>query len=197
VVSVRQSLGTSRRVLVWLLVVVAGAALTSAVLGGSTGAAASSAYYGYCPAGSAPAVYYGYCPPVNRPPDCSTVVASTTTLWPPNHKLRLVTLSGGTDPDSDPVTLTVTGVTQDEPLNGSGDGDTSPDAQARALSNTVLLRAERSGSGDGRVYRISFTASDGQGGSCSGTVIVGVPHDMGAGSTPIDSAPPSFNSFGP
>jgi hypothetical protein len=178
-------------------VVVAGAALASAVLGRSVGAAASSAYYGYCPPGSAAAAYYEYCPPPNEPPDCSTVEASLTTLWPPNHTLRLVTLSGGTDPDSDPVTITITGVTQDEPLNADGDGNTSPDAEAAAGGNTVLLRAERSGTGDGRVYRIAFTGSDGQGGTCSGVVTVGVPHDQGGGATPIDSAPPSFDSFGP
>jgi hypothetical protein len=133
--------------------------------------------------------------PLNRPPDCSTVVASPNTLRPPNHALGLVTLSGATDPDGDAVTLTVTAVTQDEPLDGLGDGDTSPDARAGPRSNDVFLRAERSGRGDGRVYRVSFSASDGKGGSCSGTVKVGV--SRSAGSTPIDSAPPSFDSFGP
>ncbi|MEW6758349.1 MAG: hypothetical protein AB1347_09020, partial [Acidobacteriota bacterium] len=48
----------------------------------------------------------------------------------------------------------------------------------------VSLRAERSGPGNGRVYRIAFTASDGQGDSCSGTVAVGVPHD--AKDIPVD-----------
>jgi hypothetical protein len=163
------------------------------MLGRSAGSA-SAAYY--CPEGSSSAAYYYYCPPSNRPPDCSTVAASPTTLWPPSHKLRLVTLSGGNDPDGDAVTLTITGVTQDEPLNGPGDGNTTPDAQAGAQPNTVLLRAERSGTGDGRVYRISFTGSDGQGATCSGTLTVGVPHDQGGGSVPVDSAPPSFDSFG-
>jgi hypothetical protein len=133
----------------------------------------------------------------NRPPDCSTVTSSPATLWPANHGLRLVTLSGATDPDNDTVTLTITAVTQDEPLNGLGDGDKAPDAQAGIRSNEVLLRAERSGRGDGRVYRISFTGADGQGGSCSGTDNVSVPRNIGAGSTVSDSAPPSFNSFGP
>ena len=40
----------------------------------------------------------------------------------------------------------------------------------------VLLRAERSGRGDGRVYRVSFTASDFEG-SASGVVFVTVPHN--------------------
>jgi hypothetical protein len=122
----------------------------------------------------------------NSPPDCSTVKASTTRLWPPNHKLRRVTLSGGSDPDGDAVVLAVTGVTQDEPLNGLGDGDTSPDAKI-VSATAVDLRAERSGLGDGRVYRIAYELTDSFGAKCSSTTTVGVPHDLGAGSTPIDS----------
>lgn len=124
---------------------------------------------------------------VNNPPDCSGVTVSVASLWPPNHKMSEVTLSGATDPDGDPVTITITGVTQDEPLDGLGDGDTAPDAQAGSASNKVLLRAERAGGGDGRVYRIAYAASDGKGGSCSGTVTVGVPHDQRNGGTPVDS----------
>jgi hypothetical protein len=56
----------------------------------------------------------------------------------------------------------------------------------------VLLRAERDVDGDGRVYRVSFTASDGLGGSCSGTTTVQVPRQ---GDTAADSAPPSYDSF--
>jgi len=40
---------------------------------------------------------------------------------------------------------------------------------------TVLLRAERAGTGDGRVYHIHFTASDPEG-SASGVVAVTVPN---------------------
>lgn len=76
------------------------------------------------------------------------------------------------------VNLSVTAATQDEPVNGLGDGDTSPDAIVQTndpLENKVLLRAERSGTANGRVYRIDFTASDGLE-SCSGSVSVTVPH---------------------
>ena len=133
--------------------------------------------------------------PTNADPVCTGVTSSPKTLWPPNHKFHLVALSGATDPDGDPVTISIDGVTQDEPLNGTGDGDTSPDAKAGPSSKKVYLRAERKGNGNGRVYRISFTASDGKGGSCSGNVTVGVPHDMGRGRTPIDSGQ-TVNSFG-
>ena len=83
------------------------------------------------------------------------------------------------------VTLNVTGVTQDEPTSGLGDGDSSPDAVILAGDppDTVLIRAERAGNGNGRVYTLSFTASDGFE-SCTGSVSVEVPHSRK--STPID-----------
>ncbi len=132
----------------------------------------------------------------NNPPDCSKVGPAPALLWPPNHQYRPIALVGATDPERDQVTLTITGVTQDEPLNGRGDGNTSPDAKRATPSNQVYVRSERSGLSDGRVYRIAFTGSDGKGGTCSGTALaVAVPH--GRGSTAVDSAPSSYNSFGP
>jgi uncharacterized repeat protein (TIGR01451 family) len=123
---------------------------------------------------------------LNHNPICSTVTGGPS-LWPPNHKLRLITLTGANDPVGNPITTSVTGVTQDEPLNSQGDGDTSPDAFPAAVSNQVWLRAERSGTGDGRVYRSAFQVTDALGGQCTGVARVGVPHDKGGHSTPIDS----------
>jgi len=131
----------------------------------------------------------------NRPPECSAATATPNRLWPPNHSLRTVTIGGVTDPDGDPLTVTVVSVTQDEPVNGLGNGDTAPDARLTPTPGTVLVRAERSGQGDDRVYRISFTATDPQGASCSGTVLVGVPRDQRPGGVAVDSAPPSYNSL--
>jgi hypothetical protein len=131
----------------------------------------------------------------NRPPDCSTASVDQTLLWPPNHKYRSVTVGGVTDPDGDPVTVTIDGVTQDEPTNGRGDGDQSPDAAAGSTSATVQLRAERSGTGDGRVYEIGFTAADDKGASCKGGVTVGVPHDRGSGAATAST--PRYDSFVP
>lgn len=113
----------------------------------------------------------------NRSPDCSTAVASPDLISGNDHLLRSVTVSGATDVDGDALTITVTAVTQDEPLDGVGDGDTSPDAQRAPEPDRVLVRAERQGPGDGRVYRISFEADDGNTGMCTGTVVVAVPHD--------------------
>jgi hypothetical protein len=64
-------------------------------------------------------------------------------------------------------------VTQDEPTSGLEGGDTPIDAIINA-DGTVLLRAERSNKGDGRVYRVYFTARDFEG-SSSGMVTVRVP----------------------
>lgn len=115
---------------------------------------------------------------LDAPPACELAQASPALLWPPDHKLLSVAIVGVADPDNDQVTLTVMEVTQDEPLDGLGDGDTSPDAVVRGA--TVLLRAERAGAGNGRVYQVSFMADDGSGGRCTGVVSVCMPHDRKA-----------------
>lgn len=111
---------------------------------------------------------------INRPPDCSNAKAAVERLWPPNHRLVPVDIVGVTDPDGDPVTITATGVTQDEPVTKKGAGNTHPDAVI--IDGKAWVRAERSGGGNGRVYVISFTADDGRGGSSNGSVEVFVPH---------------------
>jgi len=120
----------------------------------------------------------------NQPPVCRTAQASPAVLWAPNHQLVPIAIMGVTDPDEDAVTITATGVTQDEPVTGKGDGNTSPDAVIQA--RTASVRAERAGNGNGRVYQISFKADDGHGSSCSGAVTVGVPHSQKKGLTAID-----------
>jgi dipeptidyl aminopeptidase/acylaminoacyl peptidase len=131
-------------------------------------------------------------PILNRAPDCSGVAASRTVLATASRKLVPITLDGATDPDGDPVTLRVDGVTQDEPVTSSGD-PTSPDAVDEG-EGELRVRAERNPRGDGRVYQIAFTASDGRGGSCSDTATVSVPRKKRKPA--VDSAPPSYDSFG-
>src|SRR5207244_11215304 len=80
----------------------------------------------------------------NRSPGCSAVHATPDLLWPRNHKLVLVTLSGATDPDGDRVTLNVTGVT----------GGAPRDSVPVPGPNQVKLRATRR-----RSYTVAFTAS--------------------------------------
>lgn len=120
----------------------------------------------------------------NDPPSCDLAQASPGTLWPPNHKMIPVSISGVTDPNDQSVTITVLEVTQDEPVNGPGDGNTRPDAVIQG--GTVLLRAEKAGGGNGRVYHITFEADDGDFGVCTGMVTVCVPHDRKPTTTCID-----------
>jgi hypothetical protein len=127
-------------------------------------------------------------PPPNAAPDCSGVAPSASRLWAPNHKFRLVSLGGASDPDGDQVSYEVGGVTQDEPLHRS------LDAKHGEGSNEVWLRAERSGRGDGRVYRLEYAVWDDHGNSSGGTVVVTVPHDR-AHPLATDSGG-SWNSFG-
>ncbi len=92
-----------------------------------------------------------------------------------DHGFASVEIVAVSDPDGDEVTITVTGVTQDEPVSGLGAGSSGPDAVLQ--DGEPLLRKERSGLGNGRVYSIRFTADDGKGGTCTGAVSVCVPHD--------------------
>ncbi len=128
----------------------------------------------------------------NRPPDCSGVTTSRSVLTTHNRRLVAISLDGATDPDGDVVAFAIDGVTQDEPVRGNGD-PTSPDAIDEG-EGEFRVRAERSPRGDGRVYRIAFTVSDGRGGSCAGTATVSVPRKKKRPA--VDSAPPSYDSFG-
>lgn len=120
------------------------------------------------------------CAPKNQPPDCSSAYANPSKLWPPKHEYIDVAVNGVADPDGDAVTVTVTSIYQDEPVNTLGDGTTCADG--KITGGQAAVRAERSGTkqvpGDGRVYHINFSADDGKGGTCQGTVQVCVPHDV-------------------
>ena len=121
----------------------------------------------------------------NRPPDCSSVAGAPSSLS--HHGFQVVTLGGATDPDGDAVTVTITGVTQDEPVGRR------PDARAGASADRVELRGQRLPRGDGRVYRTAFRASDGTD-ECSGEATVEVRRKKNQPA--VDSEPPSYDSFG-
>jgi hypothetical protein len=132
-------------------------------------------------------VFIEKCGP-NRSPDCSRAQAKAPVLWPPNHKLELVEIEGVVDPDGDPISITAFSITQDEPLDSNGDGETCADGDIQ--DGQAYVRSERTGDpenpGNGRVYVITFVAVDARGGKCKGQVTVCVPHDMGQGDTCVD-----------
>jgi hypothetical protein len=118
---------------------------------------------------------------MNEPPDCSLAYPSMATLWPANHRLTPIEVMGVSDPDGDAVSIAITSIWQDEPVDTYGDGRFTPDGQGVGTS-TAQVRAERAGTprvpGNGRVYHIYFSADDGHGGMCTGEVRVAVPHDQ-------------------
>ena len=71
---------------------------------------------------------------------------------------------------------------------GTGDGNTIGDIQDASIGapdTSVLLRAERIGDGPGRVYTLTYTATDASGNSASALGLVMVPHDLGTGPEPV------------
>ena len=139
---------------------------------------------------------------INEPPDTSGAYADKDCIWPPNHKMVDVGINGVTDPDGDPVSLTIVSITSDEPTDSSGDGNHAPDAYGIG-TNIATVRAERAGDGDGRVYVVNFIAEDGNGGVSEGSVTIGVPHDKsGKDCSAVDSdqdfdATQSIHPFSP
>lgn len=111
-------------------------------------------------------------------------VPDKTILWPPNHKMVDITIwANAADNTGDLVELEAV-VTSNEPQNGLGDGDTSPDWTEPVIDQingiiTLQLRAERSGTGNGRIYTITITGRDVSGNESQAKVEIIVPHDKG------------------
>ena len=83
------------------------------------------------------------------------------------------------DIDPNPV-VTLVSVVSNEPDNGLSDGDTAGDIKDAALGTDdreLMLRAERSGTGPGRVYTLTYAAHDAAGNVGTAQVIVAVPRD--------------------
>jgi hypothetical protein len=114
----------------------------------------------------------------NTPPDV-TVSVDPSELWPVNHKYvtvhATVTVSDNIDPNP---SVGLVGLTSDEPDDALGDGHTIND-MVILDEYTFDLRAERSGTGDGRLYTIMYRGSDACGNTALGYAYVSVPHDQG------------------
>jgi hypothetical protein len=109
------------------------------------------------------------------------ITLTPDTLWQANHRLAPVSAHVSVTDDADPnPTVTLVSITSSEPDNGLGDGDTLGDIQGAAFGTDdreFLLRAERSGKGDGRVYTVTYQARDAAGNTTTATAQVSVPHD--------------------
>jgi hypothetical protein len=112
-------------------------------------------------------------------PPVLALSANHDTLWPPNHKYMTVGVTPEASDDSgEAPAVTFVSVVSDEPddARGGGDGHTTNDI-LQVGEFSFLLRAERSGSGDGRTYTLTYRATDASGNETTATCTVQVPHD--------------------
>lgn len=124
-----------------------------------------------------------------------TVISEPIVLWPPNHKYQTISLAECVTAVSDNcASLTVSDViivmvTSDEPedAQGNGDGKTLNDMVIADDCQSVDIRKEREGNGNGRVYTIHFAVDDGNGNIGTATCQVHVPHNQGG--VAIDDGP--------
>ena len=111
------------------------------------------------------------------PPEFTLPVIPTT-LWPANHKMVLITLSWTASDicDASPE-VSLVGITMNEDDEAKGDGNTAGDIQI-GDDGSIRLRAERSGTGSGRIYTITYQAVDDSGNVAVASATVTVPHDQ-------------------
>ncbi len=128
---------------------------------------------------------------VDTTPPTLSLLADQPTLWPPNHGLFTVAIAGtSADLCSPGSAITLVSASSSEPDDapGLGDGATTGDiagAIPGAPPGPVLLRAERSGSGPGRVYELRYLARDASGNTSPGLAVVTVPRDETGGPEPL------------
>jgi len=107
----------------------------------------------------------------NTPPTISNASAAPSELWPPNKKMVNVTINYAATDNCGQKTCNINSVTCNESISGSD--YTIVDA------HHVKLRADRLGSGNGRIYTINIICTDGSGNPSNQAVKVTVPHDQG------------------
>jgi DNA/RNA endonuclease G (NUC1) len=119
-----------------------------------------------------------------------TLNGNSISLWPPNKKFHTITVadlvasaSDNFDPNVNINSVVISSVSSDEGTAASGD------IVIAANCKSVQLRADRNGNGDGRVYTITFKATDAAGNTTFVTAKVTVPHDQGNGNNAVDSGP--------
>jgi uncharacterized repeat protein (TIGR01451 family) len=116
------------------------------------------------------------------PPTLTVTVSPSVILWSPNHELRdivaTITVTDNCDPQP---AITLVSVTSNEPESGFlGQGDKSPDivgAEVGTDDRSFSVRAERGtgGQSTGRVYTITYRATDRSGNTKDAIATVTVP----------------------
>ncbi|MDQ0875305.1 hypothetical protein QFZ77_003964 [Paenibacillus sp. V4I3] len=105
-----------------------------------------------------------------------SIALDKTTLWPANKKLVTVTASVYALDDMSQIdSIVLTSITSNEKV----ELDDIQDANYGTFDTSFRLRAERTGKSSGRVYTITYMATDKAGNKAIATATVKVPHDQG------------------
>lgn len=110
-------------------------------------------------------------------PPSLTVSLSPNTLWPPNNKLMPITATITVNDDYDPAPeIQLISITANEVLDINDAKDVRPGTDDRQFS----LAANRAGTNQaGRIYTVTYSATDGSGNKATASATVTVPHDQG------------------
>jgi len=110
------------------------------------------------------------------PPSITSITATPSVIWPPNHKMVPVTVSADASASCGPAVCKIVEIKSDEPFNSAGDGNTSIDTHIMPPL-TAEIRAERAGGSLGRTYTITVECKDTADNATRKDTHVFVPHD--------------------
>lgn len=120
---------------------------------------------------------WGAIEPVDTTPPTLSVTISPTKLWPANGKLVPITATITAKDDYDPqpeiklVSIKANVILKKEDASGVKPGTDN---------RQFMLKAERDGNNQaGRIYTITYSATDGSGNKATASATVTVPHDQG------------------
>jgi len=113
---------------------------------------------------------------IDTTPPTLTITLTPATLWPPNNKLVPVTATIAVKDDYDPQPeIKLESITSSEVL-GAGE---IQDAQLGTDDRSFYLAATRAGDNvAGRIYTLTYSATDGSGNKTTASTTVTVPHDQ-------------------
>jgi hypothetical protein len=113
------------------------------------------------------------------PPTINSVAVTPDVLWPPNRKMKTVTVTVDATDACGPTTCRIVEITSSPTTPAKGKKKKGPDWAIKG-DLTASLRAERSGQDrDGRTYTLTIECRDESGNASTSQVTVLVPHDQG------------------
>jgi hypothetical protein len=123
-------------------------------------------------------------------PPTLALVLTPALLWPPNHRMVEVVASVVAGDLCGAARVVLGSISSSEPddADETGDGATLDDIQLATAGQadfTFQLRAERAGGGRGRIYTVTYLASDPTGNVSAASSEVVVPHDQAGLTEPL------------